>query len=322
MSQLFERYSPFGLISPDNPVFRFESRTIKRGTASALWRSSIKVAAITWVLMMALWVWVLLSSQAVVYGFTSTYYTYHDSELMQAMFLLAGLGFCDKVVLDFFGMWVGLHSFNADVVSKRWDLLRLTPIKAETLVDSRIALAQIQAWRPFIFVVAFRLGVLLFGVVTLVVPPLIFPQWRGSLQDVSDNLRQDPITIIGPLFIVTGFFAFYLIEPYWRLRMVAASSVAVAAQMRSLPVSILYGLWHIVVIWFFQIIIAVASLFLLNILFNQSGSIPLLDYMFALLWIGVVTIITYFIYRSRTRVWYAQAWQTIAAELVNLPTFR
>ena len=322
MLQLFERYSPIGYVSPDNPVFRFESRTIKRGTAAALWRSSVKVAALTLALMMGLWVWALLSSYGVVYGFTNSYYTYHDTELLQMVMLLGGIGFCDKLVLDFFGMWVGLHSFNADVTSRRWDVLRLTPIKAETLIDARIALAQIQAWRPFVFVVACRFGVLLFGAVSLFVPPLIFPEWRGSLQDVRDQLLRDPVTVIGPLFIVFTFFAFYLLEPYWRLQMVTASSVAVAAKMRSLPTSILYGLWHIVVVWFFQIIIAVISLILGNILFNRSSSSQLLDYTLVVIWLAVVSVITYFIYNVRAKVWYRQAWQVIAAELLNLPGLR
>jgi len=33
-------------------------------------------------------------------------------------------------------------------------------------------------------------------------------------------------------------------------------------------------------------------------------------------------VITYFIYRSRAQVWYAQARQAIAAELINLPMLR
>ncbi|MBC7812351.1 MAG: hypothetical protein H7175_14440 [Burkholderiales bacterium] len=320
----FSRYSPFAAVSSDNPLFRVESRQVKRGTTVALWHSSIKVAAITLLLMLGLWAWSLLSIYSSTSGLLNAPYgsAYDDSDLLTLVAWLAGLGFCDKLILDFFGMWVGLHSFNADVTSKRWDVLRLTPIKAETIIDSRIALAQIQAWRPFVFVVAFRFGVLLLGIVTLLVPPLLFPQWRGSMQDVRDQLLRDPVTIIGPLFIAFTFSAFYLIEPYWRMRMVTASSVAVAAKMRSLPMSVLYGLWHIVIVWFFQIIIAVASLILMNILFNRTSSSPLLDYILVVVWVGAVTVITYFIYRSRARVWHAQARQAIAAELINLPEFR
>jgi len=304
--RLFERESPFAAVPQANPLFRSEARQVKWGaTPALLWRSSLLTIAVPIAAQVALW-WALLLAPLIVNpNFMSSpgRNGNHDWLLLAWTFLLCFAStVMDAPLLSMIGLWSGLNSFNEDVTAGRWDLLRLTPVPPEAIINARYAATQLRTWRMLMLVMGLRLGFVLMIVLTLTVPPLLFPGWRGILSSFNNSDPSMPIIFISLIPAALLWSVVFVAEPVWRLRLIAAGSIALAVRMRPLPIMILYGIVRMIVIAFLEgivVIFTAASVLAIGIVFL----IPILGGVVAALMALLEAYIIRSFYGGQIRQW-------------------
>jgi hypothetical protein len=265
LRRLFDRESPFAAVPQDNPLFRSEARQVKWGaTPAQLWRSSWPIIAVSVALLLLVWALTLLMIVISPRPTNSAGLPLNVDEPLWSLIvtLLFAFTLFDTLLLGMIGIWNGLNTFNDDITAGRWDLLRLTPVPPEAVINARYAFTyaftQLRTWRVLMLVIGVRIGLMLLAVLTIFVPPLLFPGWRGILTPLLNADERPAIPILYIVTLIPAALAWsgvFVVEPLWRLRLIAAGSIALAVRMRPTPLMILYGVWRVVIIALLQSIV-------------------------------------------------------------------
>ncbi|MBC7812350.1 MAG: hypothetical protein H7175_14435 [Burkholderiales bacterium] len=306
LRRLFDRESPFAAVPQANPLFRSEARQVTWGASPArLWSSSLLAVLVVIAVLVVLWLVVLLVVMATDPNFIANYPAYinHDANLWSLIgALLIAFTLLDTPLLAMIGLWNGLNTFNDDMTAGRWDLLRLSPVPPEEVINARYASTQLRTWRVLMIVVGTRMGLVLIAALTLIVPPLLFPGWRGILSSFNNSDPSMPLIFISLIPAALLWSVVFVAEPLWRLRLIAAGSIALAVRMRPLPIMILYGIVRMIVIAFLEGIVVVftaASVLAIGIVFL----IPLLGGIVAALMALLEAYIIRSFYGGQIRQW-------------------
>lgn len=131
---------------------------------------------------------------------------------------------------------------NSEVVTGRWDVLRLTLLNSDQITRSKYAIAQLRLWRLTNFTIALRMLLLLLLILTTTLATTWIEEdstWQLS-NFVSDILAQ-PVHygLIGLIFLVIGLT--YIIEPYWRMKAITAAGLLISTYTQRLSFSLLAG---------------------------------------------------------------------------------
>ncbi len=225
-----------------NPLFMLESRRVRWGESgrTLLRYNGRRVTAICAVLTL---IWLLLAigdrEQAASADFTL---------LLLAVSLLAALA------LDYTSMSAALRSINSEVVSGRWDLLRLTALSGAQIVAAKHGAAQVRVWRVMALIVGLQIVVsltIICGVLLL----LIRDQFLAYF--VPSELAT---AVTGQLMLVAGCIVF-VIEPFWRMRAVTALGVAISARAHHPTSAVLSATGAVAALWLTQGLVALALAF-------------------------------------------------------------
>lgn len=252
----------YTLVSTWSPVFRFESRHLRHGHTplELIWLTRrwvgqmVGAAALLWVgcvlLMLA------NTEPATVYRMT-----------WAGVLFAWVISLLDRFVLDFIGVLSALDSIQRDITDGRWELLCLTNLSAKHILHAKYAAAQIRIWRLTMWVVGARLGLVVFAALQLFVLPLIFPR-QGEIVNLYRELRSPPpgSTADMVIFVVFALVALgvasgiYVVEPRWRLRVLAAASLAVSSQSNGHGFALLSALGAVLGVWVAQAALAAGAL--------------------------------------------------------------
>ena len=160
--------------------------------------------------------------------------------LLFAISLIASLPF------DFTSVSTSIGSINSEISAGRWDLLRLTSLRAQQIIAAKHGAAQLRAWRWMIRIIALRIAValMIFYALVYVVASddlsyYAFPSQNLFIQDVLISV----IVILGLLI--------YILEPFWRMRAVTALGVAISARWQH-SMSALAAVGAIFALWLVQ----------------------------------------------------------------------
>lgn len=317
----FTRWLPYRDAGHDNPVFTFVARVHRR-------HDMLRERTARWiqqpvVLMFGLWVAV-----AVIILLTD-----RDLSLYQAISNLLGtlllLSLADKLVLDFAAASAALDVVPSDVENGRWDLIAVSNISTDRYITAYHVLAQLRSWRLMCRVIGLRLGI----VITLVLHswflPLLIPDERyglpnyrsgasSPLESVAQSLAQDPVNVfylVPAALALLIVAALYVIEPRWRLRALAAASVAISAQQRQSPLHLVAAVGAMLRVWFAQIltgVMAFALLWLFGVIFGPvaySESAQFAGMWLFLAYLLIVWWVIRYAYQSLSRRWQTSAWK-------------
>ena len=246
---MLKRFSPYRTAPTDHPLFNFELRRIRWGdSAEALRRGSWKTFRRMIALTFVAWIVLMLLHYR---GRMGSSFWYYDGSAL-AWLVLGSLG--ANLILDGWCMRASVSGISGDVVGGRWDLLRLTLLDEQAILDSKLTIARIRAWRVAMAVVALRFGVVALLVFQSGVLPLFAGRRYTSIFSTftENNLIENGF-IWSALFL-TGFV--YIIEPIWRLRLQTAVGLLISSYTRSLTTGWLLALLAAFVVWLSQAIIA------------------------------------------------------------------
>lgn len=248
---------PFAVVHPQNPLFKAEIRQVQVAQSpSQLKVKTLRWMGITLIVLLGLWVASVYSALQRSNGLNSAYYYRYEvvdasNQILVWLFFIS-LG--ANLLLDMRCMVSGLGSISGEISSGRWDLLRLTLLPEEYMVDAKYALAQLRSWRWMTLIVAarFTLAVLLLLHV-FVVPILAYD--RPFDFGLSGFLSPTALYILSGVAVLIMVF---VIEPFWRMRALVALSLAISVRVHSVLSAFLTAFAVIVLIWIVQILIIAA----------------------------------------------------------------
>lgn len=257
---MLQRYLPFAEIAkgnPHNPLFKVEIRRVagmqnpQQMLSYSRWVFGIILAG-----TLALW---LLS----IYGAwdrlsVRNYYDYRvynaSNQVLLWVFVISLLS---NFLLDMRCMIAGLGSISTEIISGRWDLLRLTLLRMEYMVEAKHAVAQVRSWRWMVIIVSLRATSIILVLLQAFVLPLIL---GAGFSSYAFSSLFTPFNLY--IFVGIGILAaVWIVEPYLRMRALTALSLALSARIHNLTYAFLAAFVAIVLVWISQIIIIAVFLF-------------------------------------------------------------
>jgi hypothetical protein len=225
-----------------NPLFALETRRIRWGhSAKAITDYSAVLVGVVCAVVALVWLLIRLSER-------------YPSRVSDFSILLVALSLIASLLLDYRCLSTALGSINGEAAAGRWDLLRLTALDYRQIVVAKYGVAQVRVWRLMTLITALRLGIVLtLGLNTLII----------MLQD-SAGVTRTSGEIISTLFaqlVLVVVAVIYVIEPFWRMRMVTALGMAISARARQHASSVLVGIGALAALWLSQGIIVTAIAF-------------------------------------------------------------
>lgn len=246
---MFFRLTPFATSASDHPLFRLEARGVRNYSDF----SSLRVNSVTrigWTVAICL----LLFAGYIVLNMTGRNFSYYYSS-QQALLSIATdftvlvviVGVFSNAYLDFVCLSASMTAINGELVSGRWDLLRLAGMREGYFTVSKHGIAQLKAWRAVMGVVGLRLVGALSALIVAVVAGL---QLFASIVTFNDALL-----VLGSIATLIVFAVVFCLEPIWRMRAITAVGLYVSARTRNPSYSPLLGFALVFGIWIVQFII-------------------------------------------------------------------
>lgn len=237
--------TPFD-IAAGNPVFEREiSRLHRVWSRARMRRTSRQALAHAALAVIAAWL-LLWAASASGYGAAQPNYIYQASSNVVFWLLLIALG--SGTLLDMQALRAALPSISSEVNARRWELLRLTPLRESSIVSAKHAAAQLRVWRALALVVGLRAAtaalfmVNVFGLSYVLsgMPPL-----------ARNDLAAIPL-ILATVAVLTVLFVF---EPLWRVRTMTALGMVISSYVLDSPLSTLIAAIALLAVWLAQAVI-------------------------------------------------------------------
>lgn len=161
-------------------------------------------------------------------------------------------------LLDFASMVVTFGSMGNEKVFGRWDLLVLAAEK-EPIARSKHAFARLRIARVLTFNLSIRVAVLLLFLFTVTTDGY-YMEYGTTLENIWRYLLDEPLGFLAIVTIASFIFAFYLLEPIWRVNAITAMGVALSARVRRIALLVPLAFVALALMWILQgIILAVIT---------------------------------------------------------------
>ncbi len=269
------RLTPHAQLS-HNPLFELEARHVRYADSSAALaqRSSRWIGMGAAVVVIPFLVLMALDLQhyrtlSVITEFGMSYVAW-----VLAIGLLLGL------LVDCAGIAVAVGGISGELITGRWDLLRLTLLRVERLIAAKHGTAQIRAWRLMTLVVGVRIGAVALLVFMYTAPIFLMVP-----------ITVDPLEVVFGYAVIGLLSLIYVVEPLWRLRALTAVGLAVSSRMQSSTTTMLSAAGYVFALWVVEgFVFSVVALMLSWVVSFSILALPntLLVIFFAPILIGIV----------------------------------
>ncbi len=240
----------------DQPLFKYAVRRVRWAkTVNQLRRYNWRAALIVHGLIIGLWALLVYLSAVNYYALNPNspyYYSGHPNEYSAnfiAVLTLVSVGM--DIILDFACLVFSITSIGGEVSDGRWDLLRMTPMREESIVAAKHGLAQVRAWRVMAVVLWMRTA----AVILLLLHAFLLPMLFGGYFFLEDIFRYDFFNPLMLLVTIGITLAIYVVEPVWRMRALSALGVAISARVFNLVYAFLTAFAVMVGVWISQAMI-------------------------------------------------------------------
>lgn len=211
MFKRLERAMPYATVPPGDPIFRYGIRSVRFARAPRQLASfTFIVFVVVQILVSGFWLWSVINTYTLYPGSWSAVTMSSESAMYPILICSIILA---NPMLDYLCLSASMHNLSAEIRSGRWALLQLTPLDKRQILASEHAVAQVRAWRLMVIGMCVRIWVIVLMVVhyTLV--------------------KFDDLTLLFAVFFF-GHVIIFIREPLWRMRVVTAIGLAIAAQAR------------------------------------------------------------------------------------------
>jgi hypothetical protein len=228
----------------DNPLFRLEMRRVRwANSTGAVRRAGIRIGF--WIVNLLILLWLLQL-------FIGRDRYFEASSASLQLLLLAGLLL--DAALDCVGMAFAVNSIGGEIAAGRWDLLHLTALEPDDIVEAKHTAAHIRASRAAAVVTSVRLA----GVILLVLFYALVARRFGFY-------TSSPQYILLLMLSISIAAVVYIFEPTWRVRAVTALGVAVSTRVQNGTSVVLAGLGAVLAVWVSQALIGAALITFLSV---------------------------------------------------------
>ncbi len=247
---MFFRLTPFAIAASDHPLFRLEARGVTNyHNFSSLRYHSVSRIGLTIAGCIILFaVYLLLKNTGGSYSYA---YSAQQALLANAAdftLLLIIVGILANAYIDFVSLGASMTAINGEVVSGRWDLLRLSGMREGYFTVSKHGIAQLKAWRSVMNVVGMRLAAGVSGL--LLGLSVLAPEFSLGVSTLNDTL-----IAVSSLLALIVFAIVFALEPIWRMRTITAVGLYVSTRTRNPSYSPLLGFALVFLIWVAQFFI-------------------------------------------------------------------
>lgn len=264
----------------DNPLFRSQVRLIKWGSS---W-GRMHDGTLYWALHVALlifgtWLALMLFLRVVTLGANGLPQNWLLLYSQNFWAVAMGASLLTSLAVDFRSIAAGMPAISEEIVSGRYELIRLTSISPVDVLVAKYAVARVRAWRITARLMWARALLAVFGLA------LLAWQWftTGVGSTIFDLFYAGAALVIGMCGAVV-----FVLEPYWRMKAVTALGVAVSARiLNGVSASLASGL-ALLAFWFGQMVGVVALSFLLSfgmvfLAFGGAVGLVLIPFAFAVI---------------------------------------
>ena len=269
----FGYWFPQNAISKRNPFYNYELSN----APDSLQLKGITVRWMIYVVFAMLGVWVG-TAILVMTDSTSRFNTLPDLwySIWQTIgWIFVAISFGDRFIYDFICLVSGLNRINKEIKGGSWELISVTDVNVDYMVQAKHAFVQTRVWRAMSIIMGLRLGIVLVamvhGLFALIITNDEYSNLGFLLEDMVDAIIDEPSQLLVLLILLLAFVLsiyFYVIEARWRLRVITAASLSVSSRIRSTTMGLLYGLGTIIAFWISQIFVAGVVTFVVSVLFS------------------------------------------------------
>ncbi|MGQ9888733.1 MAG: hypothetical protein ACUVSX_09625 [Aggregatilineales bacterium] len=280
--------TPFD-VAAGNPVFEHDiSRHAPAWSQLSLQRASRRAQASAAAVSIAAWLLLWWLSVAG-YSAAQPHHIYRASS--NVVFWLVMLALGSALLLDMLAVRAGLPGISSDVSARRWELLRLTPLPASSIVTGKHAAAQLRVWRVLAVVVGLRAAAAGLFIVNAFGLSYVLD---GVPLFAREQLPAVPLTLMS----VAVFVAVYVVEPVWRVRAMTALGLVISSYVLDKSLAALAGGAALIATWLAQTVVVLTLLAtmyrMLWMLFSASAfgaSALMLSLMFSTILLGFSLVI-------------------------------
>jgi hypothetical protein len=134
------------------------------------------------------------------------------------------------IAADVFFVMSSITAINKQKNAGNWDLLMLTTMDRQSIIDAKYSAATLRAWRVMLLNRAFQTGLALYTVMRFLGPALTSGYF-------SFSYRPPAFWLSVTLGLIFAWFV-----PLWRMRAMAAASIAISSSTRNVMFAVLSGL--------------------------------------------------------------------------------
>jgi len=257
-----------------HPLFRQEVRRVRWGFSESRIRIyGMRVFAVVCTAIFAVWLLLSLAfSNPPPYSYNQTstawWFVYGSSPQTFVLLIFAAIGV--NLILDFASTLSAVSSISGEIVAGRWDLLRLTALREEGIVNAKHAAAQVRAWRVMAVTVSSRLSIILLGAFVFPFVPLIMLGDSSFFSGLGETFMRDPFGTLFAFAILITTLIIYVVEPYWRMRAMTALGMVISSYVLNAPLAMLASLGAIFAVWLAQAVILAMLVFGLGFLLSPT----------------------------------------------------
>ena len=276
--QFLYNLTPFAQTDVHQPLFKMETRRVTWGdNALTLLIKSARRIALYAAAAILFWVAILI---LLPFDSTIPFINALSSRAGSAALICTALGILATIYLDVTCIQTSFDAISSDVISKRWDLIRLTPIQTADFVTSKHASAQLKAWHACITVIGIRASAITFWIIGIATDLDITPV---GMIDSEANL------MFNASFLFVTASVVFLAEPIWRLRGLTALGLQLSSQRNRHTESLFGAVFAALGEWFAIIIIFVSA-------FGVAGLLTVSVYAFCGVFSAVVPVIGVYLF--------------------------
>lgn len=265
-------FLPNSLPHPPNPILRYAWRRLRFFRSPQRLSRYNRLILFGIPILVALW-WLIEKAS---FGFRQIPSFLGLEELRLILLLIASGG--AMLLSSLYTVFAAIGSTNREVNSDQWELVRLTNLSQQQLLDALDGVARLRSWPLVMVESGLRLSILVVATLEIIYMLLV---------DIDTGyLFINPFCFAVYLFVLV-FFAAFILEPIFRARTLVAFCIAVAMYIRALPFALLVGFVGIVLAHAIQIFFFGGAIWLITL--STRGSAGIIGAMgFTFLGLGIL----------------------------------
>lgn len=225
------------------PVFEYERKRIHWAVdAFSLTRFSKIVWAGTAAFIFVVWI-----LSAVISGSDTLFQDRLTLVVIASTFIM-------MVAVDFYSAFTVANGLHRQLDSGQWELIRTSGQREKNLFQAAYAIAQIRVWRPMTIEIAFRIA----AIELILLDSLRYLIGPGSVMGLLVSFPVLAILLLGGIGMIV-----LILEPLWRMKALAALSLAVATSVKNTAFAYLALFGMTITLHFLQIASLVLVWFLI-----------------------------------------------------------